>query len=295
MSMGIIAGVIGAGAAVYGASQSGGDAPAPIPNDPGKSLLKYLKGLNQGLPQLAGMEGEYRPLFGALNLADQQQYLSGIIGMGGASNAAAAEQLQAARQQDFANMRSNAGGVMGVLGGIDPAGREQAARASAMADTAYQRAIGPMGFQDARLSDQNARESFAARGRINDNASVAGEILGREEVRADQRAEATALGNNAFELNQRYSSPALGMLMGTPASTALGQDYLGASRGIIGQNNPQFINPDAGINMGMQQTANLNAYNMANASMQAQQGAAWGNVGGSLMGLAGTIYQANAK
>jgi hypothetical protein len=78
--------------------------------------------------------------------------------------------------------------------------------------------------------------------------------------------------------------------MGTPQSTALGQDYLANSAGIIGKNSPQFINPDAGINMGMQNAANMNSYNMANAAAQQNRSAMFGQVGGSLMDLAGTIY-----
>ena len=83
----------------------------------------------------------------------------------------------------------------------------------------------------------------------------------------------------------------MNLLMGTPASTALGQDYLSRSMGIIGQNGPQFINPDAGINMGAQTAANLNSYNMAQAASRQNSAAQWGQAGSSLMQLAGTLYQ----
>ena len=79
--------------------------------------------------------------------------------------------------------------------------------------------------------------------------------------------------------------------MGTPASTALGRDYVTQAQGIIGQNSPQFINPDAGINMGMQQASNLNAYNLALAQQKQNAGATWASAGSSLLGLAGTIYE----
>lgn len=291
MSVAAIAGVIGAGATIYGASQAGGDAPAPVVNDPGKSLLKYLKGLNTGLPQLQQMEGQYRPEFGKLNIADQQQYLNALLGMGGQAGTAAAGQLQSDRQGEYANMQANTGSVMNILGGINPAGRDAAANATTLANQAYARTQGPLSFQEARMSDQTAREAFGARGRINDNAAVAGEVLGREDVMAARRQEAMQLGNNAAMLNQQYTDPALGILMGTPASTALGRDYVTSAAGIIGQNGPQFINPDAGINMGAQNAANLNSYNMAQASMKQNSAAQWGQAGSSLLGLAGTIYQ----
>ena len=291
MSMGIIAGVIGAGATIYGASQAGGDAPAPVVNDPGKSLLKYLTGLNKGLPQLAAMEGQYRPQFGQLNIADQQQYLNGLLGLGSQAGTAAGQQLQAARQQDLGYMQANTGLATGILGGIDPAGRQQAQQMTQLANDAYTRAQGPLSFQDSRMADQTARESFASRGRLNDNAGVSAEILAREDVKTARRDEATRLGANAFGMNQQFSSPALQLLMGTPQSTALGQDYVAQSAGIIGQNGPQFINPDAGINMGAQNAANLNSYNMAQASASQQRAAMYGQAGSSLMGLAGTLYQ----
>lgn len=281
-------GVITAG---IGASQSGGDAPPPVQTDPGKALLKYLKGLEKGLPQLVSMEGEYRGQFGDLNIADQQQYLNALLGMGSQANAAASGELQAARAAELANMRGNTGDVLSLLGGINPAGQQAAQNATTLANQAYARTQGPLSFQEARASDQAAREAFGARGRINDNASVSSEVLGREDVMAARRAEASSLGSLAAQLNAQYTDPALSILMGTPASTALGRDYVTQAQGIIGQNQPQFINPDAGINMGMQQASNLNAYNLAQAQQRQQSAAVWGQAGSSLMNLAGTIYQ----
>lgn len=284
------AAAVGAGASVYGASQSGGSAPPPAPPNPAKYLGKYLDGLDKGLPRLAEMEGEYRPQFGQLNINDQQQYLNALLGLGGSTSTAAGQQIQQARQQDFGYMQQNTGSALGILGGINPAGLQQAQQATQLANDAYTRAQGPLSFQDARSADQTAREAFADRGRLNDNASIAAEVLSREDVKTARRGEAVALGQNAFGLNQQFSSPALSLLMGTPQSTALGQDYLANSAGIIGKNGPQFINPDAGINMGMQNAANLNSYNIANAAAQQNRSAMFGQVGGSLMDLAGTIY-----
>lgn len=284
------AAVAGAGASIYSASQAGGGAPAPATLSPKQSILSYIKGVSAGMPMLLDTEDEYRKQFGALNAADQQQYLNALLGLGGQATTAAGEQLQAARQQDFANMGANTGSVMGILGGINPNGQAAAQRATTMADDAYNRSLS-ISPQEARASDQQAREAFGARGRINDNASVVGELMGREDVMAGKRAEATAANQNAFNLNSQYSSPALGLLMGTPQSSALGQDYLASSQGIIGKNTPQLINPDAGINMGMQNAANMNSYNMAQAAAQQNSAAAWGQAGSSLLGLAGNYFK----
>lgn len=281
--------VVGVAGSAYSASQAGGDAPAPVQANPGQSLMQYIKGLKKGLPTLTNLESEYRPQYGQLNIDDQSQYLNALLGLGGQATGAAGEQLQAARQQDYANMAGNTPAVMGILGGINPNGQAAAQRATTMADDAYNRSLS-ISPQEARASDQQAREAFGARGRINDNASVVGELMGREDVMAGKRAEASSLNQNAFNLNSQYSSPALGLLMGTPASTALGGDYLSASAGIIGQNTPQLVNPDAGINMGMQNASNMNAYNMSQAAARQNSAAQWGQMGTSLLGLAGQLY-----
>lgn len=294
MSVGaILAGVgavAGAGASIYGASQAGEGAAAPATMSPKKSILSYIKGVSAGMPTLLETEGASRPEFGKLNLADQLQYLNGILGMGGTAATAGQQQLGAARDAEFADMRGNAGDVTGILGIINPEGRKALTQASTMADDAYLRSQRITPFE-ARQSDQQARAAFGARGRVNDNAAVAAEILGREDVMARKRQEAAMLGNNAFSLAGQFSNPALAMLSSSPASVALGQDYLANSRGIIGQNTPQLINPDAGINMGLQQASNLNAYNMANAASQQNAAAMWGQAGSSLMGLAGKIWE----
>jgi hypothetical protein len=281
---------VGAAGTAYSASQAGGDAPAPVVNDPGKSLLKYLAGLEKGLPQLATMEGTYRPQFGQLNIADQQQYLNALLGMGGQAAGSAQQQIDAARTGEFGSMAANTGTVMNILGGIDPQGRQLSQQAGQMGISAMNAAQG-LDMQERRMADQTARESFSARGRLNDNASVAAEVLGRTEYLDEKKRRAMQTAQQAMGMTQGFSNPALSILMGTPASLALGRDYVSSAAGIIGQNQPQFINPDAGINMGMQNTANLNSYMQAQAAAKQNQAAQWGQMGSSLMNLAGTIYQ----
>lgn len=292
MSVAAIAAGVGAAATAYGAysSSQGGDAPAPVQNDPGKSLLKYLAGLEKGLPQLATMEGQYRPQFGQLNIADQQQYLNALLGMGGQAAGASQQQIDAARTGEFGSMAANTGTVMGILGGIDPQGQQLAQQAGQMGIDQMNaaRSLNP---QEMRMADQTARESFGARGRLNDNASVAAEILGRSEVLDEKKRNAMGMAQNAMGMTQGFSNPALSILMGTPASVALGRDYTSSAGGIIGQNQPQFINPDAGINMGMQNTANLNSYMQAQAASRQNSAAMYGQAGSSLLDFAGTLYK----
>jgi hypothetical protein len=282
--------VVGAVGTAYSASQAGEGAPAPVQSNPGADLMKYLKGLNKGLPLLEQMESQYRPRFGELNIADQEQYLNALLGMGGQAAGTAQQQLAAQRKSEFADIGSNVGTVQGILGQLDPTGMRMLNQTSAMADQRFQAAQG-LNMQENRMAEQGARESFAARGRLGDTAGVAAEILGREEVLANKRAEALGIGQQAFGMSQQVMSPALQMLMGAPAGLALGQDYLNRSAAAIGQNQPQFINPDAGINLGQQNAANMNAYMQAQAAAKQNQAAMYGQMGTSLMNLAGTMYQ----
>lgn len=236
--------------------------PPPPQNNPGKDLLKYVQGLSGALPQLANIEGQYRPKFGELNLQDIQMLLngsngqSGIIGMGGQATTAAQGQLSAARQAEIASGTGQASSVLGLLGAIDPASQRIAGQASQMADQRFQSAQG-LNMQEARMADQTAREAFGARGRLNDNASVAAEILGREEVLGAKRAEAMQIGGQASQLNREFTNPALGILTGAPASTMLGQDYLNSGKQAVGTATPQLIDTGAGISLGQQQAGNL--------------------------------------
>jgi hypothetical protein len=237
--------------------------PPPPQNNPGKDLQKYVTGLQGALPSVFNLESQYRPEFGSLNLADIQRMLqgndgqSGLYGMGATANQQSQAQLEAARSSELGNMRANTGEVMGILGGINPTGQRAVAGQGMLADQAYARATGPLSMQDARMADQTAREAFSARGRVNDNAAVSAEILGREDVMAARRQEASQLGGQSLGMSQQYSEPSLGILSGSPASVLLGQDYLNSGKQAIGTNTPQLIDTGAGIQLGQQNSANL--------------------------------------
>ena len=266
----------------------GDSAGAPPPtSDPGKDLLKYLKGLSTALPQLSDLEGQYRPRFGELNLGDVSTSLfgtngqTGLLGMGSQANAASQQQIDAARRAELTGATGRTGDVLGLLGMIDPASQRIAGQAATMADQRFASAQG-LNMQENRMAQQTAREAFGARGRLNDNSSVAAEVLGREEVLAAKRAEAMQTGQQASQMNQQFTNPALGILMGTPASAALGQDYLNAGRQAIGAATPQMIDTGAGINLGQQQASNLSSWQQNQASAQNAQNSQYAQIASAL-------------
>jgi len=259
----------------------------PPVSDPGKDLLKYIKGLEKALPTLQTLEGQYRPKFGEMNLGDVSASLfgtdkqPGVIGMGGQAITASQQQLDAARNAELGSAQGRAGGVMSLLGQIDPTTQRMVEQTGAMADARFQAAQG-LNMQENRMAEQGARESFASRGRLNDTSSVAAEILGREEVMAAKRAEAVGMGQQASAMSSQFSSPALGVLLGAPVSSAMGQDYLSAGRQAIGQATPQMIDTGAGITLGQQQASNLASWQQSQSSAKSAQNAQYAQIASAL-------------
>jgi hypothetical protein len=125
-----------------------------------------------------------------------------------------------------------------------------------MANERYQAARG-LNYQEKRMADQQAREAFAARGRLNDNASVSAEILNREDFLASKRKEAAQYGMQASQMAEQHAAPALNLLGNTSQSTLLGQDYLNRASSSVGQSIPQLVDTGTGITLGQQHQANL--------------------------------------
>lgn len=264
--------------------------PPPPVNNPGADLVKFGKGMGKALPGIYDLEALFRPQFGQLNLNDMFGALNGYNGKGGLfqlgadSNTASQEQIGQARDAEFADMKGNTGNVMDILRGVSPQSAAMLDKQTAMANTAYDRASGPLSFQERRGADQQAREAFGSRGRINDNASVVGEILGREDVMQAKRAEAANLGSQAFGMGQQFSNPALAMLGGTPNSVLLGQDYMNMGRGAVGANMPQLIDTGAGMQLGAQNNANMANWQSSVASAKNAQSASNASTAASVLG-----------
>lgn len=271
--------------------------PPPPVSNPGKDLTKYVQGLAGVMPTLLGVESQSRPQFGQLNLADISQFLqgangqAGVIGIGGQATEQSQAQLEEARKREFQNMLSNTGAVRSILGGVSPGSEALNKAQTDMALGRYRSAQG-LNFQEGRMADQTAREAFAQRGRLNDTSSVAAEILGREEVLQNKRAEAAAVGQQAFGQEQQFASPAMAMLGGSPASVLLGQDYLNRGQQALGSATPQLIDTGAGISLGQQQASNLANWQSNVASAKNAQNAQNSQTAASVLGAVASMAAA---
>ena len=257
-----------------------------------KDIKQYVTGVTAALPQIYSNEQQYRPQFQGLNLGDISSFLigtggqQGIFGLGSQATQNAGQTINQARGTELGQMTDQAGQVRGLLGSVSPEAAAQVQRASQEANRAYQSAQS-LTPQEQRMATQQSREAFGARGMLDGNASVAGEILNRENVLAMKRQEAAQRGGEAFGYAQNfYSQPGLAALGSMPLSYQAGQQQLGIGLGAIGAGTPQLYDIGAALNIGAAQRQNQVAAASANAQAQASQNAGmWGGIGGIAGGI----------
>jgi hypothetical protein len=237
-------------------------APKPKKTDIAGSIQDYVKGYGEALPDIIGLEGQYRSQFGDLNLADISQYQQG---------------LQDIRSREMSGMQSQTGQARGLLGAINPEAQRMMQLQNMQAEQAYASSQG-LSAQERRTADQTARESFGSAGRLGGNYSVASELLNRDSYLAGKRREATGLIGQAYGTSQNFYSPIYGMLGGTTQ----------AALGLLGRSTPQMINPDTGVNIASADAQNLNNRNIANAQSKASSQAGMYSAVGQAAGAAAT-------
>jgi hypothetical protein len=174
----------------------------------------------------------------------------------------------------------------------DPLMHARVEQANQLADQAFQEAqMQDLSPEMSRRATQSARESLVARGRDMDNAAIAAEAMSREDYLRDilreNRQQAQSLGGFASNLNRATSVDPLMMARGGGNYTQQGYGARAALFGIP-QEQVTRINPDAGVNIGMQELANRTNYNATTyaAREQAAAGMASGfmNMIGSIAG-----------
>jgi hypothetical protein len=235
-------------------------APKPKKTDIAGSIKDYVKGYGEALPQVIGLESQYRSQFGDLNLADISQYQQG---------------LQNIRANDFSGMQAQSGQVRGLIGDLNPEGQRMMTSQAALADQAYASSQG-LTAQERRSSDQATREAFGSAGRLGGNYAVGSELLSRDSYLNTKRQNAFDMLGQSYNTSQNFYSPAYS-LMGSTTQGGLG---------LLGQSTPQMINPDTGVNIASADAQNLNNRNMANAQASAANKAGMYQAGGAIAGAA---------
>jgi hypothetical protein len=172
----------------------------------------------------------------------------------------------------------------------DPLMQARVEQANQLADQAFRESqIQDLSPEMRRRATQSAREGLVARGRDMDNAAIAAEAMSREDYLRDiireNRDDVMKLGGYAMRGNQVTSVDPMAMLRGGSNYTQQGFGERAALFGIP-QEQSTRINPDAGVNIGLQDNANRANY-LANTYAAREQAAS--GMASGLMGAAGSI------
>jgi hypothetical protein len=153
-------------------------------------------------------------------------------------------------------------------------------------------ASGQLSPQEMRSAQQSARLSGLSRGRVGDVGTVASEVLNREQALSARRQEALQAAQMAFAANQATAADPFQAILGRPSQApGMGMASSQFAAGLAGQQlGPNLFDPNAGINLGLQNQANLANYQSSIYGSQAGFAGAKAQargqmIGGALQGL----------
>ncbi len=295
------------------------DVESPKPRNFTKEMLQTLEGFQQTAGGYFGLESEYQPKYGQLNLDLLRQNLTGYTDASGQHQPG---QLELGR---MATGYQRAGDVADVAR-LGPAATEAFLRSnpflasslvnlsqrtndSPILDTLNQQAGqalasgGQLSPQQARDVDQQSRAGYASRGMAMGNQSLASEILSRDSAVQQRMAGAQQLAAGVQGLNQQQNdfvgraSQIFGSTLSDPfqailgrssgAGTSSGSGGYGGTGQMIGTG-AQLFNP---LNPYAQDVYNSNfnqqgSANIANANNQAASNNAWLTAAATIAGAA---------
>jgi len=164
------------------------------------------------------------------------------------------EMLELQRADDVSALEEFAPQVVEAYRAADPYSTGLAESQTAMAQDLYQRSQG-LNPEQQRIADQQALQMSQRVGRVGDESSVAGQILGREQYLSGLRGQAAGMGQQAFGMNRQLAGDIGMTILGRPSSAiGLGQSGIGAATSLAaGPMGPQLFDPNVGINMALQQ------------------------------------------
>ncbi len=244
--------------------------------------------------RMLDVERQLRPAYAELNLADLRTYMGGVLGLqeqaARQSGRLEREILGAQREADIAAVEQMGARATAALRAADPNAARIADLNQRAAELAFARAE-RMSPEDLRLSQQAARTAGLARGRIGDSSNVAAEILGREDVMARRRAEAAGAGQLAFGMSRAISADPFQSILGrSSGALGMGAQQQAFTQQLGGQAiGPRAVDYGAGVNLALQNAANLGRYQTSIYSTQASTAAA---DAASKNALLGSIFQA---
>jgi len=275
----------------------GGKAPPPMPKlNVGKSARDYVNAMaDAGLQDsLLDVRKQFDPQYQDLQMSLAQRAADPMAQLA-ESNAMRAQDFgaQMAERQagsDISMLNRFGADFNQAVRASDPLMQARVEQANQMADQAFRESqIQDLSPEMRRRATQSAREGLVARGRDMDNAAIAAEAMSREDylrdIIRDNRDDAMKFGGYAMRGNQATSVDPMAMLRGGSNYTQQGFGERAALFGIP-QEQSTRINPDAGVNIGLQDTANRANY-LANTYAAREQAAA--GMASGFMNMIGSI------
>jgi hypothetical protein len=238
--------------------------------------------------QIASIRAEMRRLEqspgqkGLFDLLEEQSTRAGALQR---------EQLALQRADDVAALQEFAPQVVDAYRAADPQSAMLADMAAEQAQSAFERASGPMGFEAQRQVDQSVLGSMGGTAQSQQGRAALEAALGRERFQQGREQFAAQLGQGAFQQSRALAGDVGMTILGRPSSAiGLGGQMLQqATAGAAGPMGPQLFDPNVGINMAMQQRAQdinlLGAQAQADASRSAGQMGMFGTIAGAAIGL----------
>jgi hypothetical protein len=271
--------------------------PAPRQIDPGQSALDFTRAMADPVlqGQILASEQMYRPQYTQLELSDINTILQGGGGQMGllglqdlASRQAAGigqELTSAQRAADIADVEALGGRATAALRAADPMQQAIVNQLNALAADRYA-ASGQLSPQEMRGAQQAARLGGLSRGRVGDVSTVASEVLNREQALAARRQEALQAAQMAFAANQATAADPFQAILGRPAQApGMGMASTQFAAGLAGQPlGPNLFDPNAGINLALQQNANQANYQSSLYGAQAGYAGATNQGRGAMIG-----------
>jgi hypothetical protein len=247
--------------------------PAPTPVDAGKLSLDFIRAMADPAlqRQLLQAEQTYRPEYTGLELADINTLLRGTEDQAGLlalqdeaaqSVSDTTQRLTAAqRLADIKDVEALGGRATEALRSADPMQKALLEQINAMFQDQFARS-GRLTPEQMRNAQQQARLAGASRGRVGDQGTIASEILSREQALRNRRLEALQTGQLAFGMNQATAADPFQAILGRPAQApGMGMASSQFAAGLAGEQlGPNLFDPNAGINLGLQNQANLSNY-----------------------------------
>ena len=193
------------------------------------------------------------------------------------------------RQQEIDILGKYGQQTVDALRAADPYSRQIAEAQQQYAADLYAKS-GTLSPEEQRMAEQQARQQGLASGRVGDTSTIAAQALNRQNALAQRAQMAQQAGAQAFGYNRALAGDVANILIGRPSTAyAMGSQAFGQGAGLAQQpTGPQLFDPNAGINLALQNQSNLGNYQSAIFGAKAgREGAIIGGLASGLGAIGG--------